>query len=173
MYAAVTQRKHPRVRPNLWVAHDGVNKLPARAGACPHACKHAARYRGLRASSTRVLVLPGFFAGDGQGHTVLLGRGGSDWSAAIAAAAIDARLCEIWTDVDGIYSADPRLDPTAVKLTHVSHFEILNKGLKVMDSTAITFCMDNKLPIVVFDLMEPGNIRAVLEGNPIGTLVSS
>jgi uridylate kinase len=54
----------------------------------------------------------------------------------------------------------------------VSYIEVLNRGLKVMDSTAITFCMDNKLPIVVFDLMEPGNIRSVLEGAHIGTLVS-
>jgi uridylate kinase len=60
-----------------------------------------------------------------------------------------------------------------VKLTEVSHFEILNKGLKVMDSTAITFCMDNELPIVVFDVTVPGNIRRALLGERIGTLVSS
>ena len=57
--------------------------------------------------------------------------------------------------VDGVYSADPRLDPDAVKLTEVSHFEVLNRGLKVMDSTAITFCMDNQLPIIVFDVTAP------------------
>jgi uridylate kinase len=54
----------------------------------------------------------------------------------------------------------------------VAYIEVLNRGLKIMDSTAITFCMDNKLPIVVFDLMVPGNIRRALEGEPIGTLVS-
>ena len=75
--------------------------------------------------------------------------------------------------VDGVYTADPKLDPTATRFDHVSYIEVLNRGLKVMDSTAITFCMDNKLPIVVFDLMKPGNIRAVLEGRTIGTLVSS
>ena len=74
--------------------------------------------------------------------------------------------------VDGVYTADPKLDPTATRFDHVSYIEVLNRGLKVMDSTAITFCMDNKLPIVVFDLMEPGNIRSVLEGAHIGTLVS-
>ena len=63
-----------------------------------------------------------------------------------------------------MYSADPRLDPTAVKLVEVSHFEILNKGLKVMDSTAITFCMDNELPIIVFDVTAPGNIARALAG---------
>jgi uridylate kinase len=75
--------------------------------------------------------------------------------------------------VDGVYSADPRLDPQAVKLREVSHFEVINRGLKVMDSTAITFCMDNALPIIVFDVMEPGNIHRALVGEPIGTLVSS
>ena len=68
-------------------------------------------------------------------------------------------------------SADPRLDATAVKLTPVSHLEVLNRGLKVMDSTAITFCMDNRLPIVVFDVSSPGNIGRVFTGEPIGTLV--
>jgi uridylate kinase len=58
-----------------------------------------------------------------------------------------------------VYTADPKLDPTATRFDHVSYIEVLNRGLKVMDSTAITFCMDNKLPIVVLDLMEPGNIR--------------
>ena len=66
-----------------------------------------------------------------------------------------------------------RLDPTAVKLSTVSYFEILNRGLKVMDSTAVTFCMDNGLPIVVFDVTAPGNILRALEGESIGTLVSS
>src|SRR5262249_2403275 len=75
--------------------------------------------------------------------------------------------------VDGVYSADPRLDPAAVKFSQVTHFEILNKGLKVMDSTAVTFCMDNELPIVVFDVTAPGNIRRALLGESIGTLVSS
>jgi uridylate kinase len=75
--------------------------------------------------------------------------------------------------VDGVYSADPRLHPDAVKLPEISHFEVLNRRLDVMDSTAITFCMDNALPIIVFDVMEPGNIRRALIGEPIGTIVSS
>ena len=60
-----------------------------------------------------------------------------------------------------------------MKLPEVSHFEVLNRRLTVMDSTAITFCMDNGLPIIVFDVMEPGNIRRALVGEPIGTLVST
>ncbi len=72
-----------------------------------------------------------------------------------------------------MYSADPKLEPDAVKLIEVTHFEVLNRRLQVMDSTAITFCMDNRLPIIVFDVMEPGNINRALVGEPIGTLVST
>jgi uridylate kinase len=74
--------------------------------------------------------------------------------------------------VDGIYSADPKLDKTATRFTKLSHLDVINKGLRVMDSTAITFCMDNKLPIVVFDLLQRGNLRAILQGEEIGTLVA-
>ncbi len=99
----------------------------------------------------------------------------TDTTAALRAAEIGAGavLKGTHSGVDGVYSADPKLDPEAVKLSEVSHFEVLNRGLKVMDSTAITFCMDNRLPIIVFDVMEPGNIRRALIGEPIGTLVSS
>ena len=99
----------------------------------------------------------------------------TDTTAALRAAEIGAQaiLKGTHSGVDGVYSADPRLDPAAVKLAEVSHLEILNKGLKVMDSTAVTFCMDNELPIVVFDVTAPGNIRRALLGERIGTLVSS
>jgi uridylate kinase len=99
----------------------------------------------------------------------------TDTTAALRGAEIGAGaiLKGTHSGVDGIYSADPRLDPAAVKLTEVSHFEVLNRGLKVMDSTAITFCMDNELPIVVFDVSAEGNIHRALVGEPIGTLVSS
>ncbi len=99
----------------------------------------------------------------------------TDTTAALRAAEIGAEaiLKGTHSGVDGVYSADPRLDPDAVKLTEVSHFEVLNRRLQVMDSTAITFCMDNRLPIIVFDVMEPGNIRRALVGEPIGTLVST
>jgi uridylate kinase len=98
----------------------------------------------------------------------------TDTTAALRAAEIGAEaiLKGTHSGVDGIYSADPRLDPGAVKLHEVTFLEVLNRGLKVMDSTAITFCMDNKLPIVVFDVSTPGNIRRVLLGEPIGTVVS-
>jgi len=99
----------------------------------------------------------------------------TDTTAALRSAEVGAEaiLKGTHSGVDGVYSADPRTDPTAVKLTEVSHFEVLNRGLKVMDSTAITFCMDNELPIIVFDVTKPGNIHRALVGEPIGTLVSS
>jgi len=99
----------------------------------------------------------------------------TDTTAALRAAEIGAEavLKGTHSGVDGVYSADPLEDPDAVKLLEVSHFEVLNRRLAVMDSTAITFCMDNSLPIIVFDVMEPGNIRRALIGEPIGTLVST
>jgi uridylate kinase len=99
----------------------------------------------------------------------------TDTTAALRGAEIGAEavLKGTHSGVDGVYSADPRHDPDAVKLTEVSHFEVLNRRLAVMDSTAITFCMDNRLPIIVFDVTAPGNIHRALVGEPIGTLVSS
>jgi uridylate kinase len=99
----------------------------------------------------------------------------TDTTAALRAAEIGAEaiLKGTHSGIDGIYSADPRLDPNAVKLTEVSYFEVLNRGLKVMDSTAITFCMDNELPIIVFDVLKPGNIRRALVGEAIGTVVGA
>jgi uridylate kinase len=97
----------------------------------------------------------------------------TDTSAALRAAEIEAELLCKGTHggVDGVYSADPRVDPSATRYDEVSFMEVVSKDLRVMDLTAITFCMDNGLPIRVFDLMEPGNIERALGGEPIGTLV--
>jgi len=75
--------------------------------------------------------------------------------------------------VDGIYTADPAKDKTAVRLPRVGYIEVLNRGLQVMDTTAISLCMDNKLPIVVFDLTRRGNIRRIVTGEPVGSVVSA
>ena len=98
----------------------------------------------------------------------------TDTTAALRAVEIEAEvvLKGSHSGVDGIYTDDPRTNPEAVKLEHVDYLEVLNRGLKVMDATSITLCMDNQLPIVVFDLLQSGNIRSILEGRPIGTLVS-
>jgi uridylate kinase len=97
----------------------------------------------------------------------------TDTSAALRAAEIEAELLCKGTHggVDGVYTADPRVDATAVRYDEVSFMEVVSKDLRVMDLTAITFCKDNGLPIRVFDLMEPGNIRKALGGEAIGTLV--
>lgn len=95
----------------------------------------------------------------------------TDTTAALRAVEIEAEVVLKATQVDGIYTADPKKDPTADKLDTVSYIDVLNKGLKVMDSTAITLCMDNNLPIVVFDLMGRGNVRSLLSGDTVGTLV--
>ncbi len=99
----------------------------------------------------------------------------TDTPAAMRAAEIEAHAVLKGThgSVDGVYDADPRTHPDAVKFDTVTFHEVLTKGLKVMDSTAISFCMDNNLPIVVFNVMQHGNIRKVLLWDPpIGTLVS-
>ena len=95
----------------------------------------------------------------------------TDTAGALRAVEIGAEAILKATKVDGIYTADPAKDKTAVRLPRVGYIEVINLGLKVMDSTAITFCMDNRIPIVVFDVLAKGNVRSVLEGRRVGTLV--
>ena len=97
----------------------------------------------------------------------------TDTAAALRAAEISAQaiLKGTHSGVDGVYTADPKKDKTATRFDEISYLDVISKGLKVMDSTAITFCMDNKIPIVVFNLLEKGNVRKILEGQKIGTLV--
>ena len=97
----------------------------------------------------------------------------TDTAAALRAAEVGAEavLKGTHSGVDGIYTADPRVDKDATKIDETTYLDVINKGLKVMDSTALTFCMDNKLPIVVFDIMSPGNIEKVIMGDKIGTTV--
>jgi uridylate kinase len=98
----------------------------------------------------------------------------TDTTAALRAVEIEADvvLKGSHSGVDGIYTDDPRTNPAAVKLDEISYLDVLNRGLKVMDATSITMCMDNHVPIVVFDLMTNGNVRSILEGRRLGTLVS-
>jgi uridylate kinase len=97
----------------------------------------------------------------------------TDTTAALRAAEIDAQaiLKGTHSGVDGVYTADPKKDATATRYDEISYIDVINRGLKVMDSTAITFCMDNGIPIVVFDVLAKGNVRSVLEGRRVGTLV--
>jgi uridylate kinase len=114
-----------------------------------------------------------------KGRVVIFGAGTgnpfftTDTTAALRAVEIDAEVMLRGTHsgVQGIYSDDPRTNPDARLLDEIAYVDIINQGLKAMDPTSVTLCMENELPIVVFDLMTPGNLRSILEGERIGTLV--
>ncbi len=95
----------------------------------------------------------------------------TDTAAALRAIEIDAEAVLKATKVDGVYSADPNRDRKATKFMTLKYIDVLNKGLQVMDATAVSLCMDHRLPIVVFNLTRPGNIKRVVLGEPIGTIV--
>jgi uridylate kinase len=97
----------------------------------------------------------------------------TDTAAALRAMEMKADVILKGTKVDGIYTADPMLDPDATKYSAISYLKVLEQGLKVMDATAISLCMDNKLPIVVFNLRTAGNLRRVIMGEPVGTTVTA
>jgi uridylate kinase len=122
------------------------------------------RRRAIRHLEKKRVVI--FAAGTGNPYFT------TDTAAALRAMEIGADVIMKGTKVDGIYDADPLTTPTAKRFTELPFLSVLNKSLKVMDATAITLCMDNNLPIIVFNLTAPGNIRKILEGAPIGTIVS-
>ena len=95
----------------------------------------------------------------------------TDTTAALRAAEIGADVVLKATKVDGIYDEDPMTHPEAVRLPRLTYLETLQRRLKVMDATAVSLCMDNQLPIVVFDINQPGNLRSIMQGKSIGTLV--
>jgi uridylate kinase len=97
----------------------------------------------------------------------------TDTAGALRAVEIGADAIMKATKVDGIYSADPKQDPTAQRLERMTYIEVLNRGLQVMDAAAISLCMDNKLPIIVFDLTRSGNIKRIVLGEAVGSIVSS
>src|SRR5207248_9572400 len=97
----------------------------------------------------------------------------TDTAASLRAMEIHAEVILKATKVDGVYSADPVKDPTAERYTHLSYLDVLKRNLKVMDSTAISLCMDNDLPIIVFDLGVRGNILRVVQGEEVGTTVGT
>lgn len=95
----------------------------------------------------------------------------TDTTASLRAIEIEADVILKATKVDGVYTADPKKHKTAKKFKSLKYIEVLNKGLKVMDATAVSLCMDNKLPIIVFNLTKKGNIKRVISGEKIGTVV--
>jgi len=113
-----------------------------------------------------------------KGRVVVFGAGtgnpyfSTDTAAALRAMEIRADVILKATKVDGIYDADPMTHPEANRFERISYLQVLEQGLQVMDATAISLCMDNRLPIVVFNLKTPGNIRRAIVGEPIGSLVT-
>jgi uridylate kinase len=114
-----------------------------------------------------------------KGRVIVFGAGtgnpyfSTDTAAALRAMEIKAEVIMKGTKVDGIYDADPMVKRDAVRYDRISYQQVLERGLKVMDSTAISLCMDNRLPIVVFNLRTPGNIKRAVTGEPIGSLVTA
>ena len=143
--------------------HQGVltrvaSAIEMRAVAEPFIRRRAVRHL----EKGRVVV---FAAGTGNPYFT------TDTAAALRAMEIKADVILKGTKVDGIYTADPMVDKTATKYDDISYLRVLEQGLKVMDATAISLCMDNKLPIVVFNLRTAGNVRRVIMGEPVGTTV--
>jgi uridylate kinase len=114
-----------------------------------------------------------------KGRVVVFGGGtgnpyfSTDTAAALRAMEIKADVILKATKVDGVYDADPMLNPSATRFDRISYLQVLEHGLKVMDATAISLCMDNRLPIVVFNLRTAGNIQRAIIGEPIGSLVTA
>jgi len=121
------------------------------------------RRRAVRHLEKKRFVI--FAAGTGNPYFT------TDTAAALRAMEVGAEVILKATKVDGVYSSDPLKDPRAKKFSEITYIDVLRKGLKVMDSTAISLCMDNNLPIIVFDLTGKGNINKILQGKKIGTLV--
>ena len=144
------------------------NDIPTRTQSAirmPQVAEEYIRRRAIRHMEKGRVVI--FAAGTGNPFFT------TDTTAALRAVEIDADVLMKGTHggVDGIYTADPRTNPDATKIDTLSYLDVLNKGIKVMDSTAITHCMEHGMPIIVFDLMEHGNLRGLLTGSTIGTLV--
>jgi len=155
---------------NALALQDGLEKLglPARTMSSIQMNQVAEPYIRRRAQrhleKGRVVLLAG-----GNGHPYFT----TDTTAALRAVELEAEVVMKATKVDGVYTADPFRDPTATKFEHLDYMEVLNRGIDVMDNTALTLCMDNGVPIVVFDMLKEGNMERVVCGDAIGTLVAT
>jgi len=155
---------------NALALQDGLEKLglPARTMSAIQMNQVAEPYIRRRAvrhlEKGRVVLLAG-----GNGNPYFT----TDTTAALRAVELEAEVVMKATKVDGVYTADPFRDPTATKFQRLDYMEVLNRGIEVMDNTALTLCMDNGVPIVVFDMLKEGNMERVVCGDPIGTLVAT
>lgn len=135
-----------------------LSAIPIKEIAEPFIQRHALRHLDKR----RIVI---FACGTGNPYF------STDTAAALRAIEIKADVILKATKVDGIYSEDPITNPSAIKIAHLSFMEVLQKKLKIMDSTAISLCMENKMPIVVFDIKEKGNIKKIIYGKKIGSSI--
>ncbi len=126
-------------------------------------CEHFIRRRAVRHLEKHRVVI--FGAGTGNPYFT------TDTAATLRAIEIEADIILKGTRVDGIYSADPEKDKTATKYETITFNEVYAKGLEIMDMTAFTLCNENKLPIIIFDMNKPGNLKKIIQGNQVGTLV--
>ena len=134
--------------------------LPVQSVAEPYI-----RRRALRHLEKDRLVV--FAAGTGHPYMT------TDTAAALRAVEIGAEvLLMAKNNVDGVYDSDPNTNPEAIRFSSLGHMEAINKRLNVMDSTALSMCMDNNLPLIVFDLFQPGNLARILQGESVGTIIS-
>ena len=145
------------------IERQGVPSRVLTAINMPQVAEPYIRRRATRHLEKKRVVI--FAAGTGNPYF------STDTAAALRAIEINAEIILKATKVDGIYDRDPVSDSTAQRYSDISYLEVLNKGLKVMDATAVSLCMDNKLPMIIFDLTEPGNIRKVVLGESIGTTI--
>jgi uridylate kinase len=145
---------------NLDIATRVTTAIEMRAVAEPFIRRRAIRHL----EKGRVVI---FAAGTGNPYFT------TDTAAALRAMEMRADVILKGTKVDGIYTADPMIDTTARRYETISYLQVLERGLKVMDATAISLCMDNKLPIVVYNLRVPGNLRRVIMGDAVGTTVTA
>jgi uridylate kinase len=144
--------------------HAGVPTRVLSAIEMRQVCEPYIRRRAIRhMEKNRVVILA---AGTGNPYF------STDSAAALRANELEAQVLLKATKVDGIYSADPNKDSSAVRYDRISYQEAISKNLRVMDTSALSLCRDSGIPIIVFNLFEPGNIRRVVCGDPIGTLVT-
>jgi uridylate kinase len=145
--------------------HHGVNTRVVTAIEMRAVAEPFIRRRAIRHLEKGRVVI--FAAGTGNPYFT------TDTAAALRAMEIKADVIMKGTKVDGIYTADPMTHPDATRFESISYLKVLEQGLRVMDTTAISLCMDNKLPIVVFNLRTPGNMRRAIMGEPVGSLVTA
>lgn len=153
---------------NALALHDALEKKGVQSRVMsgiemPKIAENYIRHRAIRHLDKKRVVI--FGAGTGNPYF------STDTAAALRGNEINAQVVMKATNVDGVYTSDPKKDPNATKYEHISYQDVLEQDLKVMDAAAIALCRENRLPILVFNMMTPGNLLAAVNGEVVGTLV--